>query len=344
MKFAVGFQLYEDGEEPFSDIVQQYRSSISEVFFAWKDIPSGRGMFVMEEDSADWNEQSKMESELKRIKSLGVKLDLLFNANCYGAQSLSEQFKTKIITVIDYLKQSVGGVDIITTTSLFVAHVIKAYFPQIEVRASVNMKLGSVQAMEQVEDLFDSFHVQREYNRNLEHLRELKLWADEHGKKLIMLANSGCFSNCAGQIFHDNLVAHEQEISATKNLPNFNPYVCRRVLQKRENWYKLLQNTWVRPEDLYNYEGLFDTVKLATRMHELPGMVIGAYVRGYYYGNLLDLLEPGLGRVIAPYVINNSSFPSDWFTNISSCDRMCSKCEYCKLTLEKVLINTEKDW
>ncbi len=343
MKFAVGFQLFEDGEEPFSDIVQEYKDSISEVFFAWQDIPTGRGVIGANDGYTDWYSQSRTETELKKIKSLGIKLDLLFNANCYGSQSLSERFANQIKSVIEYLETAVGGVDIVTTTSLFVAHVIKVYYPQIEVRASVNMKIGSVQAMRQVEDLFDSFHVQREYNRNLAYLKELKQWADAHNKKLIMLANSGCFFNCAGQIFHDNLVAHENEISEIKNLPNFNQYVCRRVLKNRENWHMLLQNTWVRPEDLHNYEGLFDTVKLATRMHALPGMVIGAYVRGYYYGNLLDLLEPGLGRAIAPYVINNSSFPSNWFTQSSSCDKICHKCEYCKSVFEKVLINTDKD-
>ena len=34
MKFAVGFQLYEGNEEPFSHIVNTYKAHISEVFFA----------------------------------------------------------------------------------------------------------------------------------------------------------------------------------------------------------------------------------------------------------------------------------------------------------------------
>ena len=37
MKFAVGFQLYDLGEEPFSQIVSTYRDRISEVFFSWQD-------------------------------------------------------------------------------------------------------------------------------------------------------------------------------------------------------------------------------------------------------------------------------------------------------------------
>ena len=42
MKYSVGFQLYENGEEPFSEIVKAYNEHISEVFFAWQDIATGR--------------------------------------------------------------------------------------------------------------------------------------------------------------------------------------------------------------------------------------------------------------------------------------------------------------
>lgn len=42
MKYCVGFQLYENGEELFSQIVATYRDYISEVFFAWQDIATGR--------------------------------------------------------------------------------------------------------------------------------------------------------------------------------------------------------------------------------------------------------------------------------------------------------------
>lgn len=169
----------------------------------------------------------------------------------------------------------------------------------------------------------------------------LKKWADENGKKLVMLANSGCFRFCSGQVFHDNMVSHEAEICEMNNLDDFNPYVCWRELKSRDNWHMILENTWVRPEDLHNYEEIFDTVKLATRMHQLPGLVIDSYVRGRYYGNLLDLFEPGFGPALAPYVIENSRFPEDWFERTSGCSKNCHECGYCKNVLKQVLVNTE---
>lgn len=340
MKFSVGFKLQNEYDEPFSSIVEAYKDSISEVFFAWQDIPSGRSGIATTHGYTDWSAQERVEEELKVIKDMGVKLDLLFNSNCYGAYAISKKLENTVISVIEHLNLRVGGVDIITTTSPAVAHIVKKHFPLIEVRASVNMRIGTVKGMEYLKDLFDSFHVQRDYNRDLNHLKELKAWADANGKKLIMLANSGCFSFCSGQSFHDNLVAHEAEVCEVNNMQDFLPYVCWRSMKSRENWHQLLENTWVRPEDLHNYEGIFDTVKLATRMHERPELVIGAYSRGYHIGNTLDLFEPGFGRAIQPYIIDNTAFPKDWFEKTSSCDKQCHKCAYCKGVLEKVLFDT----
>ncbi len=341
MKFAVGFQLFDIGEEPFSEIINTYKDSISEVFFPWQDIPTGRSAVATQHGFTDWTAQSRTEEELRKIKAMGIKLDLLFNGNCYGAYAISEKLANTVCSVISHLNTAVGGVEIVTTASPAIAHTVKKFFPEIEVRSSINMKIGTIKGMEYLADLFDSFHVQREYNRDLDYLRELKAWADQNGKKLVMLANSGCFAHCSGQIFHDNMVAHESEICEIENLKDFMPYVCWRQMKDRKNWHKVLQNTWIRPEDIHNYDDIFDTVKLATRLHNRPQLVIGAYARRKFYGNLLDLFEPGFGTATAPFIFDNQVFPEDWFQKISNCDKQCHKCGYCESVLEKILVNTE---
>ena len=340
MKFAVGFQLYGDGDEPFSSIVRAYQQNISEVFFAWQDTPTGRSAVATRHGFTDWTAQARLEEELRAIKAMGIKLDLLFNGNCYGEYAISQKLENTVVSILSHLETALGGVEIVTTTSPAIAHMIKKHFPSKEVRASVNMRIGSVKGMEYVSELFDSFHVRREYNRDLSHLRELKEWADANGKGLVLLANSGCFSHCSGQVFHDNMVAHESEICEVQNITDFTPYVCWNALKKRENWHMLLENTWIRPEDVHHYEGIVSTMKLATRMHQLPGMVIDAYARGSFWGNTLDLFEPGFGRALAPYVINHQAFPADWFERVTACDKQCHRCGYCKAVLEQVLLDT----
>ena len=340
MKFSVGYQLREQDEESFLSIIESYKDHIAEVYFPWLDIPSGRGSLINSAGYICWEAQNILVNELKAIKSMGIKLDLLLNGNCYGSDSMSENLSNKILSVLEYLKSVGCEVDVVTTASPAIAHMVKKHFPHIEVRASVNMRIGTVKGMEYLADLFDSYHVMREYNPDLTHLHKLKNWADASGKKLVLLANSGCFIHCSGQSFHDNMVAHESEICEVANLKDFNPYVCWRALKNRENWHMLLENTWIRPEDIHHYEGLFDTVKLATRMHSHPGLVIHAYTKGDYYGNTLDLFEPGFGRALMPWIIDNKAFPEDWFEQTTGCNKDCHNCGYCKSVLDRVLLHT----
>jgi collagenase-like PrtC family protease len=337
MKFAVGYQLTESGDEPFVDLVRDYKDQIAEVYFPWADMPSGRAPLSSRRGYTNWAAQHQLEKDLRTLRDMGIGLDLLFNASCYGAKAASQFLENKVLSLLDYLDDLAGGVDTVTTTSLAVARTVKQNFPGVEVRASVNMRIGTVQGMGYVADLFDGYYVQRELNRDLAAIHRLKAWADAHDKKLYILANSGCLAYCSGQTFHDNLVAHEQEIDETANIEDWNPHVCWNNLRERKNWPIVLQSTWIRPEDLHNYDDLFPVVKLATRMHSRPRMVLQAYCERKFRGNLLDLFEPGYSPAFHPHVIDNEKFPDDWFERTSSCGRLCETCEYCGKVLDDVL-------
>jgi collagenase-like PrtC family protease len=337
MRLAVGYQMSEQGEPLFAELVARYREHIAEVYFPWGAMPSGRAALTQRRGYVDWGGQRQLEDELLALKNMGVRLDLLFNANCYGGQAVSQYLQHQVMSVLDYLGDLVG-LDLITTTSPAIAWMVKQQYPHIEIRASVNMRVGTVAGMQYVSDRFDSFHVQRDVQRHMATVGELTAWAREVGKGLVMLANSGCLAFCSGQTFHDNLVAHETEVDESLRVEGFAPHVCWNYLKDRAHWPVILQSTWIRPEDLHHYEGLFEVVKLATRMHARPELVIEAYVNRRYRGNLLDLFEPGFGPVLAPYALDNEAFPADWFAMTSTCDRQCHRCGYCATVLEQVLV------
>jgi len=133
---------------------------------------------------------------------------------------------------------------------------------------------------------------------------------------------------CSGQIFHDNLVAHEKEISETVNVQGWNQSVCWNYYADKDHWVSILQNSWVRPEDIHNYRKYFSMAKLATRMHDNPRKVIQAYVEETFIGSLLELFEPGHGPIFMPYVIDNTRFPKNWFKKTTTCDKKCQKCGF----------------
>lgn len=337
MKFAVGYQLSEEDEEPLVDIVRDFREQIEEVYFPWPDMPSGRSPMGSLNGAVDWHAQQQLESDLRAFKEMGVKLDLLLNASCYGGQGFSRRLANLVCSITAHLLDTVG-LDVVTTMSPLIAETVKQNFRGVDVRASVNMRLGTVKSLEYVAELFDSFYLQREYNRVLERVVKLKEWCVKRGKQLYMLANSGCLSFCSVQTFHDNLVAHEKEVSEMVNVADEAPARCWDYYQQKENWVTFLQNSWVRPEDVHHYEPHFSAMKLAMRMHANPRKVIRAYCEKEFSGNLPDLLEPGHGSLFAPYIVDNSRFPADWFERTTTCDKTCETCDYCASVLDRVLV------
>lgn len=343
IRFAVGYQLADPDEESFAGIVQDYRPAIEEIYFPWADLPSGRAALTRRRGYTDWSGQQRMEEDLQACREMGVRLDLLLNANCYGGRAVSRCLERQVCSILEHLADIVNGADAVTTASPAVAHIVKKHFPAIETRASVNMQIGTVNGMEYAAQLFDSFYVRRECNRDLAHLARLKEWADGAGKRLHLLANSGCLDHCPGQIFHDNMVAHEQELDETANMEGWTPHICWNYLRQPDRRHVLLQANWIRPEDLRHYAGLFRTVKLATRMHAQPRLVIHAYAGGRHDGNLLNLFEPGFARALAPAMLDNRRFPADWFERTSTCGHRCHQCDYCRRVFQAILVQPPAD-
>ena len=301
MKYMVG--LKNTDQELLKNIVD-HKERVYEVYFSWGDIPNGRTSQLESQDYTVWEMQDMQRSALAELSKEGIALNLLFNANCYGKDSQSRAFFHKVGTVIDYV-ESTYGLQSITTTSPLIAKFVKNNFEHLEVRASVNMEIGTVQGMEYLADYFDSYYMKRELNRDFEAIKTLHKWCNENGKKMFMLANSGCLNHCSAHNFHDNLVAHEAEIAQMDNAYDFHG-ICKEYLKNEEHYQALIDHTnFVRPEDMHLYESYFEAAKLATRIHRNPSMVVNSYMREKYSGNILELLEPA--HNIYPYVIENGS-------------------------------------
>ena len=304
MKFSVGYQLLP--HTYFIEEIINRKDSISEVYFSWGDFPNGRNNQLRQSGMTAWEAQAKQIADLKMLTEQGIAVNLLLNATCYGKDSQSRAFYEKIGETVDFISENYL-LKSVTTTSPLIAGFIHSNFDGIDVRASVNMGIGSIEGMDYVADAYDSFYLKRELNRDFKAIRTLKAWCDDHGKTLYALANSGCLNNCSAHTFHDNLVSHEQEISAMDNGFVFEG-ICRKYLSKPENLHALVDNTgFIRPEDTHLYEDLFPAMKLATRVNADPVRVLEAYIdRKRYIGSTLDLLEPNHTSAIYPYMLENS--------------------------------------
>ena len=309
MNFSVGYQLLDDLS--LVNTIIENKDKITEVYFSFGDFPNGRNdqkrcSFATREEA-----EERQIADLKRISESGISLNILFNATCYGADALSRSFFERIGNTVDGLSENLN-IRSVTTTSPIIAKFIKSNFEGLKTRASVNMEIGSELGAEYLFDAFDGFYLKRELNRDLAAVKRLGKFYSENGKDLFGLANSGCLNFCSMHVFHDNLVAHEEEISKKDNGFVFRAG-CAEFLKKKENARRIFDCTnFIRPEDVHYYEGLFTSMKLATRMNCDPVRVIESYVkRGAHRGSALELCEPNHASQLYPYVLENKYIKSE---------------------------------
>jgi collagenase-like PrtC family protease len=340
MKYIVGLPIKEN--TAFLNRLVKSKEDISEVYFSWEGIPNGRSTFGVKDSVTAFEIQKRQLEHLKLLSQNGLRLNLLLNANCYGKQSQSKKFFYGLGDLIDFLRRESNLVSL-TTASPLIARFVKENFSSLDVRASVNMEIGSVEGLSYVQDLFDSFYVKRELNRNLSELLKLRKWCDDHGKQLYLLANSGCLNNCSAHVFHDNLVAHEAEISAMENGYQFEG-ICWSFLRDERNRGKWLERTnFIRPEDIALYEEITPAVKLATRVNASPVRVLDAYLNHCYRGSVMELLEPNHSGVFYPNYIENSNFDADFATHVMNCNKNCESCHFCAEVMKRACIKLADD-
>ncbi len=327
---AVGHFL----NEPFVEACTPWVARIREVFFAWPGVLSCR---PAPEFTPEVRE--RMFADLMWCRENGILLDALFNCNCYGDNAISPELANFVEATLRDMNGRGLFPDIVTTTSPFIATVLRQRFPQVKIRWSVNIRVHGTVGFECVDELFDSFYASRERHRDIAYMKELSEWARSRGKVLGMQANSGCLRQCPFQQFHDNLHGHNRiRQSGVGAKFDFSVFRCRTNYARR-NWEDFIRATWIRPEDVPAFEPYVDVVKLATRRHRFPVKVLNAYASYSYDGNLLDLMDPVHSDLFAPRVIDNKSFPEDFASTVAACANAndCRHCGRCAAVLERVM-------
>ena len=282
-KLAVGWF----DNKPFQDVCAPYLARIKEVFFAWPGVTASRPM-----DAWTGERRARLVADLAWARAHGVELDTIFNANCYGDIAMTETLADHVSDTLRDMDAAGLFPDHLTTTSPFIATVVRRRFPSVKIRWSINMDIATTDALDYVTDLFDSFYAGRNRHRSLDYVKEMSAWAAAHGKTMGMQANPGCLKNCPYHTFHNNLHGHNRigQSEAAKKF-GFTNFLCR-VNYERGRYEDFLRAIWIRPEDLPRYEPYVGVVKLATRRHPWPEKIIAAYAECRYEGDLAEIVDP----------------------------------------------------
>jgi len=335
-KFAVGHYLTEKPDDPasFAELVKRFAPRLREVYFPWPGLSNARAKVYDKPD-----DEERIVADLKYCREHGMKLDILANATCYGEKSFTKEQRLQITGIIGHLDDIGLRPEIITTTSPYIAKVFKVNFPDIEIRASVNMRLRNTLALEYLAPLYDSYYICRDVQRDLPTFRTMAAWCRDHGKKLCMLVNSGCVRNCPWQVFHETLLSHGFSFTFTEMEVQNIDLVCNSIFSRKKKLAEFLRCSWIRPEDVHVFEPELETIKLSTREAKFPMEIVEAYVNGSYDGNLLRLMDPNHALGFRPNRIDNKSFPADWVTSgiAAKCAENCTHCGKCDRILEQVM-------
>ena len=273
--------------QPFTAVCERFLPRIREVFFAWPGVTASRP------DEA-WTRERRAQiiSDLAWARKNGVELDTIFNANCYGDIAMSP-------ALADHVSEKFAEMDAcglfpehLTTTSPFIATVVRQRFPSVKIRLSVNTDITTENALGYMTELFDSFYIGLNEHRRLDDVRRMSDWARAHGKVACLYVNSGCLRNCPFHQFHNNLHGHNRmRQSEAGSTFDFSVFRCR-TNYERGRFEDFIRGLWIRPEELAVYEPFVGVVKLATRRHPDPEAVIKAYATYSYHGDLAALTDP----------------------------------------------------
>ena len=170
---------------PFREICGKYSSRIKEVFFAWPGVTASRPM-------APWTDGRRelIYADLAWCRENGIELDAIFNANCYGDIAISTELADHVTKMLGEMDAKGLLPEHLTTTSPFIATVVRRRFPSMKLRISVNVYAENSISLSYVTDLFDSFYAGIDRHRRIDYLRMMSGWARKRGKSLCIYANS----------------------------------------------------------------------------------------------------------------------------------------------------------
>lgn len=333
-KFAFGYYFEKRNGLSFRDLAEQYAPFLKEVYFPWPGMLSAR---EIEGDPVQL--RKRLVDDLKFCRSKGMDLDLLVNATCYGDISFTPAQREKYYGHLKELGSYGVMPEIVTTTSPYIAKITQKFDASIDRRASVNMRLNSTLAMEYLMDEYDSYYICRDIQRDLPTLKLFAEWGRNSQKKICMLANSCCLRYCPWQTFHETLLSHnfKHVIPEVKRL-NMQPTLCAGLVLDKQ-YEEILRGSWIRPEDLHNYEPYVSVIKLSTREIDRPDLVLKAYTSGSFDGNMLHLLDPDFSFMLKPMIFDNKAFPKEWSEGkiAGLCANDCTHCGKCTQVLNTVM-------
>ena len=286
MKFTVGTNWQDDL------IPSVKKDSVKELYgkLAVDFVGGGRPTFMCANPS-----KRQVRSHIRQAHQNGLKFNYLLSAICMGNKEFTTFGQKKIHQLLDWIVSM--DVDSVTVSTPYLLQLIKKQYPGFKVYVSIFALINTIERAKYWEDIGADRITLEEFtlNRDFKLLRQIR---KSLSCELQLIANTGCLYNCPFCLFHGNMISHSTQSRDVCGgfLLDHCILSCKylRILDP----VNFIRSDWIRPEDVHFYEDAgIDFIKLTERTKSTRdiALIVNAYDKREYNGNLLDLL-PALSK------------------------------------------------
>ncbi len=286
MKFSVGTNWQKDL------IPKIKKDSVKELYgkLASDFVGGGRPASISAHPS-----KKEVRSHIKQAHQNGMRFNYLLNTLCLGNKELTVPGQRKIHKLLDWIVSM--DVDSVTVAIPYLLQLIKKQYPQLKVSVSGFANVNTIERAKHWEDLGADLITLDEFtlNRDFRLLRQIR---KSLSCELQLIANTGCLYNCPFCLYHAVAISHSSQSGDISGGFLLDHCVVNCKYLRMLEPVNFIRADWIRPEDIHFYEEVgIDSLKLIdrTRPTEAIALVVEAYDKRGYNGNLMDLL-PALSR------------------------------------------------
>lgn len=299
--------------------------------------------------------KSYLKKLCKEIHDRGCEVNIVLNATCFGGEQYTKKWITNTLRYLDHLSSL--NVDLLTIADPYLIALIHHYGYSFKIVVSVLAFVHTVVGARYFDEMkVDRITLSTNINRDLNLIRKIRKCVKSD---LALIVNEGCLLDCPNRHFCYNYISHLSGNKDSDIHADYEVYywVSDNLIRIKQP-YTLLTSPWIRPENLRDYENVgINIFKISGRNKPLEFLkkALEAYHSLHFDGNIFDIIDGGCRmpdawsknptgyRLYGPprYYLDNKNLDA-FFKKVTSCDKNCSECGFCKEFAEKHLRENEE--
>lgn len=307
-------------------------------------IGSGRKFFELPDVS-----EEELHQYVEFCNANNMKFNYTLNLSCFDNKEFTEEGKTELINELRKLVSL--GITNFTVALPSIVDILEKEFPEVDVTLSIICGVDSLSKMKHFCSYknIKNIYIHEKVYRQMSLMKELTDIAHKFNKKVGVIVNSFCLSDCPFRAYHYNFGAHAT-MGSSYIIPEY--YGSKCALMKIGDKRNVLNAPWIRPDDIQRYIDIgIDRFKISGReMHSNNAdmfKVLETYNSKKFEGNLAELFMCFTKCAYSEiFNIKNdknlNAYLTEVFDGKISCNVLgCNDCMKCKDALNSISINAE---